>query len=647
VRGRDLRARAHSSSTEHRMKLSRKFLAGALVFSAALSHAAAQSPSPQTTPAPNAATQSAASQATAQANVEGEWQGTLEIAGVGKLRLVVKLKRQAGRLTGALDSPDQGATDLPLSDVTYADRVLRFVLQIPEAPGVYEGALGGDGAEITGYWNQGGVRRPLNLARVGATDAAPMKPQTFARGRVQLQACAKQGAPKNALCGKYEVFEDRAAKAGRKISLNVVMLPALAEKPAPEPIFYFAGGPGGAASMYAGAPFMTRLRQHRDVVMVDQRGTGASNPLQCDLYGDTSNMNAYFGETFAEARVRACRAELEKIADLKLYTTPIAMADLDEVREAMGYDKINVNGGSYGSTAALAYLRLYPQHVRAAAVSGVAPVDYRMALPFAKGIEHALDRIFSDCAADAKCGAAFPNLRKEFAEVVARLTKAPATFEATNPFNGQKQQITMSREGFMEHVRTALYLPEVMNYLPFLIHDMAGGDYSRFASVSYQVFRQLDGQIARGMHLSVVCSESTPFITEEEIKRETAGTFYGEARLRAYQRACGLWPRGDVPAGFRDAKKLDVPVLMISGDFDPVTPPFVGASALAQYTQGKQIIVHNGTHSSYECTERLMAEFFDRGTWQGLDTACVDQIQRLPFFVPPTPAAAPAAAPPK
>jgi pimeloyl-ACP methyl ester carboxylesterase len=626
------------------MKLSRIFLAAALAFSAALGRAAAQSPSPQTPAPPNAQSQSPTTgqPTAAQANVEGEWRGELEIAGVGKLRLVVKLKRQAGRLTGTLDSPDQGATDLPLADVTYADRVLRFVLQTPEAPGVYEGALAGDGAEIAGYWNQGGARRPLNLTRAGAsTTAQATAPRIFTRGRVQFQACAKPGATKNALCGRYEVFEDRAAKAGRKISLNIVMLPALAEKPAPDPVFYFAGGPGAAASTYAGAPFMTRLRQHRDVVMVDQRGTGESNPLRCDVYGDPSNMGGYFGETFPAERVRACRAELEKIADLRLYTTPIAMADLDEVREAMGYDKINVNGGSYGSTAALAYLRLYPQHVRAAAVSGVAPVDYKMALPFAKGVEHALDRLFSDCAADAKCGAAFPNVRKEFSEVVARLTKAPATFEATNPLTGQKQQITMTREGFMEHVRAALYLPDVMSYLPLLIHDMAGGDYSRFAAISYQVFRQLDEQIARGMHLSVVCSESTPFITEEEIKRETAGTFYGEARLRSYQRACGLWQKGDIPASFRETKKLDVPVLMISGDFDPVTPPFVGASALAQYTQGKQVIVHNGTHSSYECTERLMAEFFDRGTWQGLDTACVDQVQRLPFFVPPPAAAAP------
>jgi pimeloyl-ACP methyl ester carboxylesterase len=623
------------------MKVNLKFLAATLCLSTLISLAAFAA---QTQPAQNA--QSKTNTAVPTTSVEGEWRGALEVAGVGKFRLILKLKRQASQLTGALDSPDQGASDLPISDVTFADRILRFVFPNPAALGSYEGLMSADGTQIDGYWSQNGVRRPLTLMRAGAatstatTNAAPSSvapaatPQTFMRGRVELRACTKQGW-KNALCGRYEVFENRATKTGRKIALNIVLLPALAEKPAPDPIFYFAGGPGGAASSYVNAPFMTRLRQRRDVVMVDQRGTGDSNPLQCNVHGDANDMSGYFGETFPDEKIRACRAELEKIADLRLYTTPIAMADLEEVREALGYDKINVNGGSYGSTAALAYLRLYPQHVRVAAVSGVAPVDYKMALTFARGVEHALDRLFSDCAADSQCNAAYPNLRREFAEVVARLTKAPATFEATNPFNQQKQQITMTREGFFEHIRAALYFPEVMNYLPLLIHEMYGGNYSRFASVSFQVFRQIEGQISRGMHLSVVCSESIPLITEDEIKRESAGTIYGEARVRAYQRACGLWQRGDVPASFRDTRKLDVPVLMISGDFDPVTPPWVGAAALAQYTQGRQIVVHNGTHASYECTDRLMAEFIDLGTWQGLDTSCVDQVQRLPFYAPP------------
>ncbi|MCA1818210.1 MAG: alpha/beta hydrolase [Acidobacteria bacterium] len=625
------------------MRSSSKSLASAagvpavvLCLASLLSPVAAQTPPQSQSPAGNNA-------AARQPGVEGDWLGALDVGGGNRLRLVLHVKRQGGKLTGSLDSPDQGANDLALADVAFSARTLRFTFPNPDAPGSYEGVMSADGARIEGYWSQGGGRPPLSFARANGAPAQALTPQAVTRGRLQFRACEKP-ALRNGLCAKYEVFEDRAAMRGRKIALSVVLLPALAEKPAPDAVFYFMGGPGAAASSAVNAPLLTKFRRTRDVVLVDQRGTGDSNQLRCDVYGDPADMRGYFGETFPEARIRACRTELEKIADLRLYTTPIAMADLDEIRAAMGYDKINVSGGSYGSTAALAYLRLYPQHVRAAVVSGVAPVDYKMALPFARGVEHALDRLFTDCAADPKCDAAYPALRKEFSDVVARLAKEPATFAAMNPATHRSQQITMTREAFMEHIRAALYVPDMMVYLPFFIHEMASGNYSHFAAASFGVFKQLDSLLARGMHLSVVCAESVPYFNEEEIKRETADTFYGDARVRAYQRACGLWAKGDVPAALRDTSRLDTPVLMISGDIDPVTPPFVGASALAQYTQGKQVVVRNGTHAPYECTDRLMAEFVERGTWQGLDTSCVDQVQRLPFFVPPP---ATAGAPPE
>src|SRR5207237_8566775 len=189
-----------------------------------------------------------------------------------------------------------------------------------------------------------------------------------------------------------EVFEGAAAKTGRKIKLNIVVLPALVDQPAPDPIFYLAGGPGGAATIYASADFITQLHRRRDVVLVDQRGTGKSNPLVCNFHGDTTDMRSYFVESMMLDAVRACRDELAKTADLRLYTTTIAMADLDDVRAALGYDRVNVYGGSYGSTTALAYLHLYPQHVRTATVTGVAPLDYKLPLPFGKGVDHAIER---------------------------------------------------------------------------------------------------------------------------------------------------------------------------------------------------------------------------------------------------------------
>ena len=591
---------------------------------------------------PSSTTAPAGGQTVAAAHaVVGNWQGTLTV-GQTKLRLVVKVKQTAaGQFTATLDSPDQGgATDLPLEGVVYADRILSFAFNNPAAPARFEGVVSRDGTEIAGHFNQNGTPFPLMLTRADAatavaSPAGPVNP----RRQLPLQPCGLPGVAKDALCGQYEVFEDRAAQKGRKLKLNVTLLPALVDKPAPDPIFYFAGGPGGAASTYANASFMTQMHRTRDVVLVDQRGTGRSNPLRCEFRGDPADMRGYFVEGMTLEAVRACRTELEKVADLKLYTTSIAMADLDDVRAALGYDKINVYGGSYGSTAALAYLHLYPQHVRAAAVTGVAPLDYKLPLPFGKGIERALERLFADCAADAQCQAAFPELRKEWATVVARLDAGPVTFDTLNPFTGQKQQVTMTRAGFTEDIRLMLYQPTVLSALPLLIHQMHQQDYARFGLIAYQVFRGTDTNIARGMQLSVLCAEDIPFIREDEIGPALGGTFYGESRTRTYQRACEQWPRGAVPGKFRAPIKSDLPVLMLSGELDPVTPPDAATPLLRGLPHARQIILRNATHSTYECAERLVREFFDRGTAAGLDASCAEQIKRLPFIttLPPLP----------
>jgi pimeloyl-ACP methyl ester carboxylesterase len=344
-------------------------------------------------------------------------------------------------------------------------------------------------------------------------------------------------------------------------------------------------------------------------------------------------MRGAFVEGYTIEAVRACRTELEKNADLRLYTTTIAMADLDDVRAALGYDKINVYGGSYGSTAALSYLNFYPQHVRTVTISGIAPPDSPLPLSFAKGVEHAINRLVDDCAAEEKCKTAFPDLRKDWTTVVANLSKGPVTFDALNPYTQQKQQVTMTREGFAELMRLVLYNPIVISLLPAAIHEMSQGDYSHFAFYAYQVRHGLDLAIARGMQLSVICVEDVPFLKEADIQSEARGTFYGSDKAHAYIRACEQWPRGEMPAKFRQPIKSDVPVLMLSGELDPVTPPYLATPLLRWLPNGRQVVMHNATHSSYECQEKLAREFIERGTANGLDTSCVEGIKRLPFLI--------------
>ena len=569
----------------------------------------------------------------ASTSILGRWEGTL-IASGRKLAVVMRITEPStGQLGGELDLSGAEAGHLPLGHVVYADRIMTFDVNVG-APSRYEGVVSRNGVEMTGSLLQGGGAVPLTLTHVGVVpDDNAARPAILSnpRRKLALQSCGVDGLTKDALCGQYRVYEDRARKVGRTIDLHVMVLPATADKPASDPIFYLQGGPGGAATSVAGAPFMTRLHRTRDVVLVDQRGTGASNPLPCGFRGDVNEMRGYFVEGLTPELVRACRADLEKTADLRLYTTTLAMADLDDVRTVLGYDKINLYGGSYGSTAALTYLNFYARHVRTVAMSGIAPPNNSVPLAFANGVEHALNRLFDDCAAEEKCHQAFPDLRKDWANVVASLERGPVTIDSVNPYTQQKQRATMTRAGFVELVREVLYVPAVLSVMPAVVHEMSQGDFSHFAFYAYQIKRGLDAGIARGMQLSVMCAEDVAFLNESDIESAMGGTFYGVDKAHAYLKACELWPRGAVSAKFRQPIKSTLPVLMLSGELDPVTPPDLATSLLRWLPNSRQILMHNATHGGNECQETLAREFIEQGSAKGLDASCVDGMKRLPF----------------
>jgi pimeloyl-ACP methyl ester carboxylesterase len=518
---------------------------------------------------------------------------------------------------------------LKIDTIAYKNSALNF--EMVDLSAAYEGTVSRDGAEIVGHWKQGPLNVPLIFRR---EDESGKASQTLMRGRVKLEPCNLPNLTQDMRCGKYEVFEDRAGKSGRKIALNILWMPSTSEKPASDPIFFLAGGPGqGAATLAAdNGDFLPLIRAERDIVFIDQRGTGSSNPLNCNFLGDRNDMRGYFARPYTAEAVNSCRSELEKIANLALYTTPIAMDDLDEVRGALGYERINLYGGSYGTNAALVYLRQHPDRVRSVVLKGVAPTDYKLPLSFSKGVQHAVDRLLDDCAADATCHQTFSQLRQEFLAVLNRLDKTPATFDVTNPYTGQAQRLTMTRASFIDNLRVMLYVPELTSMLPLIIHSAHENDYIPFATYAFALVRGIDVQLARGMQLSVLCSEHVPFITDADIERETKGTYYGDARVSDFRRACALWPSTKAPASFLDPVKSDAPVLMVSGDVDPVTPPAYAANAARSLPNSRQIVIRNGTHlTNSDCIDKLIAQFLSKGTTAGLDISCADAIKRPPF----------------
>lgn len=254
----------------------------------------------------------------------------------------------------------------------------------------------------------------------------------------KLKPCRVPDVEEEVLCGRYEVYENRAG-TGRKIGLNIVVLPAKTPDVAPDPLVFLAGGGVAPATRYA--RYFSRafpdLRLHRDILLVDQRGSGGSNGLECELLTDPTNAEYRDEARFMEA-VRRCRKESEKKADLRYYTTPLAMDDLDEVRGWLGYPRLNLFGVSYGTKAAMVYLRQHPERVRAVVMHGVVPLDAPMWLELPRSSQQALDQAFAACAGQLGCRDAFPNLAQEFSTLLQRLAEKPVRVKVSKPETGQE-----------------------------------------------------------------------------------------------------------------------------------------------------------------------------------------------------------------
>ncbi|HEX7285346.1 MAG TPA: alpha/beta hydrolase [Candidatus Angelobacter sp.] len=565
-------------------------------------------------------------QAPDRGNITGEWQGA-----IAKLHLSLKIDQAAdGTLAGKLISVDQGNVTIAI-DVVSVDPSGAVRLELKSIGAVYEGKLSDAGAEIAGTWQQGGNSLSLAFRRPGA--AAPtftLKPRTM--GRVPLEPCRSADGNTEGVCGKYEVYENRQSQSGRKIALNIMVLPALAEKPAADPFFPLAGGPGqSAVEAFPLAGYTAKVRKQRDVVLVDQRGTGNSNLLPCELRGP-NDAQAILGLYLPEEKLRTCRAELEKQADLTQYTTSISADDLDEVRQALGYDKINVFGGSYGTRAALVYLRQHGDHVRTLTLEGVAPPQYRIPLAFSRTIQGSVDQLIARCAADEACHKDFPDLKKEFQAILDRLDKSPAQFEVKTP-GGNMQQVTLTRSQFVAGLRPLLYVPGLASHFPYMVHRAYQGDWTHYGTPAVAIRAAIEKEIARGMATSVICAEDIPGLSEATIRRQTKGTYLGDFQVRAYQKVCREWPQGKIPSDFHAAIHSKVPTLLISGALDPATPPEASAQAARDLSNSRVVVVKEGTHGTGSpCIDGLISQFVAQGSPSALDASCVDQIHLPPFL---------------
>ena len=448
----------------------------------------------------------------------------------------------------------------------------------------------------------------------------------------KLHPCKIDEGPTEAFCGQYQVFENRETKTGRQINLKIVVGPALKRDAKPDPLFIFEGGPGGGAATLASSrlPLFRRFQLDRDIVLIDQRGTGDSNPLACEP-GDRDDEDFSKIDIYPLERFKKCLAKFQ--ADASLYTTSIGMDDIDDVRRHLGYQAINLWGGSYGTRAALVFLKRHPESVRAAVLDGVAPPDMRLPLFMPRDGQRALDRMLEDCAKDAACAKQFPNLRDATNRLWAQVASKPRK-TVIHPRTGKSIEIPLSQRLVASVIFSALYDPTITSLLPRLITNAADGNYQGLLALGFS--RDMPkGAMSEGMFLSVVCAEDMPKIQPGEAEREAKGRFLGTAFYDTRMKPCEFWPRGAVSDDYYQPIVSDKPVLILSGADDPVTPPSWGDHVARSLKNSRHFIVPGAGHGTTPrgCVSQLIQKFLDEGSAAKLDPACIQSQHRPPFFL--------------
>lgn len=434
-------------------------------------------------------------------------------------------------------------------------------------------------------------------------------------------------------CGTLTVPENRSLSDGRTIDIHIAVIPAASSIAEPDPVFMLAGGPGQAASELFPLilPAFNDLNQKRDIILVDQRGTGQSNPLDCpelqDLPLDSTQETVF-------AALDACRQQLTNKADLTQYITDIAMQDLDDIRAALGYDQINLFGTSYGSRAAQSYMRLFPDHVRTVVLNAVTSPELVIYLQVPADGQRSLDLLFARCAADAACQTAFPDFEAQFWQIVGALGEGQeVTF--THPVSGQRETITLDEETFMQLVFNLLYSPDLLSLLPLLVDETATmGDYGPLVAQALAFSAGLG--MYEGMFRAVTCSEDAAVMdldTAVSLQASTQFPLYAADFITG----CKGWPLADVPAAFRQPLVSTIPTLLLSGEADPITPPQYAEEVAAGLSNSRHLILPGYGHdvSLAGCMPTVITNFITDGSFTNLNVSCIDEITPPPFFVSP------------
>lgn len=442
-----------------------------------------------------------------------------------------------------------------------------------------------------------------------------------------------QAVSQDAECATLTVAENPAAPEGRQLELFVTRLPANTSNPESDAFTIIQGGPG-SSSVDLGIqmrPVVDMIRRKRDVILIDQRGTGRSHQLQCEL----DEQNANFDLEQAAQSSRKCVEQLQAKADLRYYTTSVAVKDIEAVRAAAGYSQLSIYGASYGTRVAQHYLRRYPEQTRLLILDGVAQVGLNLAGPeIALRSQAAFDNLVERCAQSVACNQEMGDIQGKFENLRKRLSEQPITTMASDPISGKLNEQTLGEQDLLAAVRLMPYATESLALLPLLIAQAHAGDYRLLAAQSQLIQKQIADALALGMHNSVVCTEDEAFVDYDKVA-SAADTYFGDETQQIIQTSCGEWPRGVIDSDFHEPFDSTSPVLILSGETDPITPPENGERAEHMFSNSRHLVVPAHGHAVFNrgCVPFLINEFLDSGDVQALKISCIERERATPFFI--------------
>jgi len=445
---------------------------------------------------------------------------------------------------------------------------------------------------------------------------------------LKLSECRLPYLPTLAQCGEVEVPEDRSKPDGRKIRIFAAVLPANTLSPKEDPLLVLAGGPGQAASTLA--PFVSRLneiRRERDVVLIDQRGTGRSSPLTCDAFKPRDDEAL---ETDPVPRAQRCADELRaQGADAAQYTTTAWIADLEAMRAALGYARWNLWGGSYGTRVAQEYLRRHPERIRTVTLDAVVPPSMISTLDVWRTRQSTFDAVLRACRESLSCSARHPDPGAILATIATTLGPAGRDIDAVDPRTGKITGLHMTFDSVLGMLQTLIYAPESSSMLPEMLGLAATGDFGPLFAATQTTSSNLAEQLNAALHFSVTCAEDVPRITPDLAAKSLAGLPTRGIADNVIA-VCSVWPRGSAPADFAQPVVSDKPVLLFSGAMDPVTPPAYGELVARTLANSRHIVANGFGHivSPNVCGPRLIASFVEEAGFGKLSPSCIAHFEQ-------------------